>query len=95
MISDGFTGISVALIAQNSPIGCILSSLLLTMIDGAQSQMSTISSAYNVHYTELIKSIIIYVASFSSFFMYIMNYLYERKENKLKAKKELLIEEGE
>lgn len=95
LISDGFTGISVALIAQNSPIGCILSSLLLTMIDGAQSQMSTISSAYNVHYTELIKSIIIYVASFSSFFMYIMNYLYERKENKLKAKKELLIEEGE
>ncbi len=83
LISDGFTGISVSLIAQNSPIGCILSSILLTLIDAAQTPLKNVSSAYNVHYTELIKAIIIYFASFSSFFGMLLRHLYERKENRI------------
>lgn len=83
LIGDGFTGISVSLIGQNSPLGCVLASILLAMIDGAQSQMKNASALFNVHYTELIKAIIIYVASFSAFFSMILRYLYERKENKL------------
>ncbi len=86
LIADGFTGISVSLIAQNSPIGCVLSSVLLAMIDGAQSQMKNASAMFNVHYTELIKNIIIYVASFSAFFCMILRYLYEKKEEKLHKK---------
>lgn len=83
LIADGFTGISVSLIGQNSPIGCVLASVLLSMIDGAQSQMKNASALFNVHYTELIKSIIIYVASFSAFFAMVLRYLYEKKEEKL------------
>ncbi len=83
LLSDGFTGISVSLIAQNSPIGCILSSILLTMIDAAQTPLKNVSSTYNVHYTELIKAIIIYFASFSSFFGMLLRHIYEKKENKI------------
>lgn len=69
LLSDGFNGISVSLIAQNSPIGCIFSSIVLTVIDGAQNALKTVSNnAYNTHYTELIKSVVIYVAALSSFF---------------------------
>jgi simple sugar transport system permease protein len=67
LLADGFNGISVSLIAQNSPVGCIFSSLLLTYIDSAQTSLKSVSDYYNIHYTELIKAIIIYVASFSSF----------------------------
>ena len=67
LLSDGFNGISVSLIAQNSPIGCILSSMLLTYIDTATPDLKTVSDLYNIHYCELIKSIIIYVAALSSF----------------------------
>lgn len=82
LISDGFTGISVSLIAQNSPVGCILSSLLLTFIDSSQSALKNASNAYNAHYTELIKAIIIYVASFSSMFAFILRKGYERYDEK-------------
>jgi general nucleoside transport system permease protein len=67
LLSQGFDGISVSLIGQNSPMGCILSSLLLTFIDTAQTPLKGVSNVYNIHYTELIKALIIYVASFSSF----------------------------
>ncbi len=67
LLADGFNGISVSLIAQNSPVGCIFSSFLLTYIDSAQTSLKSVSDYYNIHYTELIKAIIIYVASFSSF----------------------------
>ena len=69
LLNDGFNGISVSLIAQNSPIGCIFSSIFLTLIDASKNSLRTISDGfYNIHYTELIKSVIIYVAALSSFF---------------------------
>ena len=68
LIADGFTGISVSLIGQNSPIGCILSSIIIAFITQAQTALINASPLYNIHYTELIKAVIIYVASFSSFF---------------------------
>ncbi|MFA6861081.1 MAG: ABC transporter permease [Bacilli bacterium] len=78
LLGDGFSGISVALIAQCSPIGCILSSILLTYIQSCQTALKGVSNSYNIHYTELIVSIIIYVASFSSFF----NYLFVNSNNR-------------
>lgn len=69
LLTDGFNGISVSLIAQNSPIGCTFSSIFLTLIDASKNSLRTISDGfYNIHYTELIKSVIIYVAALSSFF---------------------------
>ena len=81
LLSDGFNGISVSLIGQNSPIGCFFSSILLTLIDSAQNSLKVVSnSAYNNHYTELIKNIVIYVAAFSSFFVMMLGKLYERDD---------------
>ncbi|MDD6241470.1 MAG: ABC transporter permease [Eubacteriales bacterium] len=71
-IQDGFTGISVSLIAQNSAIGCILSAFLLNMISSAQPYMKVVSSSYNSYITELLSAIIIYIASFASFFRYLI-----------------------
>jgi len=72
LLGDGFTGISVSLIAQNSPLGCIFSAILLSCINSSQTSLKTISDSFNIHYTELIKSIIIYIASFSSLFVYLI-----------------------
>ena len=88
LIGDGFTGISVSLIAQNSPIGCIFSSLLLTLINSSQSQMKLASSMYNAHFTELLKAVIIYVASFSSLFVILLRKAsehYDIKQSKRRA----------
>lgn len=82
LLSDGFLGISVALIAQNTPIGCMLSSVLLAYLDSSQLALKTVSDAYNVHYTELIKAIIIYVASFSSLFNMLLRRGYEHYEGR-------------
>lgn len=70
-ITDGFTGISVSLIAQNSAIGCILSAFLLNMISYAQPWMKVVSTSYNNYITDLLSAIIIYIASFASFFRYL------------------------
>ena len=67
LLGTGFDGISVSLIAQNSPIGCIISSIFLMFIESASASLKSASGAYNLHYTELINAIIIYTASFSSF----------------------------
>lgn len=81
LLADGFNGISVSLIAQNSPIGCIFSSLLLTLISAAQNSLKTVSNgAYNIHYTELIKNIVIYVAALSSFFVMLLIRLNEKHD---------------
>ena len=95
LLNDGFNGISVSLIAQNSPIGCIFSSIFLTLIDASKNSLRTISDGfYNIHYTELIKSVIIYVAALSSFFNLMLinrNNNNELKDyfRRYKAKKEL------
>lgn len=82
LLSNGFNGISVSLIAQNSPIGCILSAILLNLIDASQNSLKTVSNMYNSHYTELIKSIIIYVAALSSFTNMIIKKYSDKNNNK-------------
>lgn len=67
MLSDGFNGISVALIGQTDPIGCIFSSFFLSYINESQTQIVNVSIKFSKYYMELIKAVIIYVASFSAF----------------------------
>ena len=82
LLADGFNGISVSLIAQNSPIGCFFSSLLLTFMDAAENNIKVVSnSVYNNYYTDLIKNVVIYVAAFSSFFIMLLTKLNEKNEN--------------
>ena len=78
LLNDGFNGISVSLIAQNSPIGCIFSSMVITAIDSAQAALKTVSDSYNIHYTELIKSVVIYLAALSSFIGMLLKRLNEK-----------------
>ncbi len=67
MLSDGFNGISVALIGQTDPIGCIFSSFILAYLSEGQTQIVNVSILYSKYYMELIKAVIIYAASFSAF----------------------------
>jgi ABC-type uncharacterized transport system permease subunit len=92
LLGDGFTGISVSLIAQNSPIGCIFSSILLSCVNASQTSLKSVSDAFNIHYTELIKSIIIYIASFSSLFVYLIQKGHD--QNKLFKANGVLSERG-
>ncbi len=51
------------------------------MIDSSQTALKGLSNSYNIHYTELIKAIIIYVASFSSFFAMLLRKSHDQKED--------------
>lgn len=73
LLSNGFDGISVSLVGQNSPIGCLFSAILIPALDQCRNILVTISdNKYNVYYSELIKNLIIYAASLSSFFFYMI-----------------------
>ncbi len=94
MIPDGFSGISVALIGQTDPIGCIFSAFFLNYITEAQTRIVNVSILYSKYYMELIKSIIIYVASFSAFFgMLIQNSNLKHKQMIDESFKNLFVRE--
>lgn len=80
MLSDGFNGISVALIGQTDPIGCILSSFILAYISEGQTQIVNVSILYSKYYMELIKAVIIYAASFSAFIGILINNINQRNK---------------
>lgn len=85
MLSDGFNGISVALIGQTDPIGCIFSSFFLAYINEGQTQIVNVSILYSKYYMELIKAVIIYVASFSAFIAYLIKRTNEKNKNQIDA----------
>lgn len=69
MIADGFNGISVALIGQTDPIGCIFSAFFINYITEAQTRIVNVSILYSKYYMELIRAVIVYVASLSALFI--------------------------
>lgn len=85
MLSDGFNGISVALIGQTDPIGCIFSSFFLAYINEGQTQIVNVSILYSKYYMELIKAVIIYVASFSAFIAYLIRNANEKSKGQIDA----------
>lgn len=85
--SQGFDGISVALLAANSPIGCIFSALLIAYLNVAAGSLSTLNMASE--FVTVIISVIIYCASFAAFVkewlgkggvVYWFNRLFKRKK---------------
>lgn len=62
--SDGFSGIPVALLAANSPIGVIFTSMFMSLLNIAGLQMKTFT-AYNEHITDIIIAVIVYLSSFA------------------------------
>lgn len=81
LLGNGFDGISVSLIAQNSPIACIFSAFFLNLIDVAQNDLKAVSdNIFNAHYAELFQNIIIYVAALSSFIIMVIRYFNEKHD---------------
>lgn len=60
----GFNGIPVALLASNSPIGVIFSSMFMAYLDVAGMQLKNMTP-YNEHLTSIIVAIIVYFSAFS------------------------------
>ncbi len=62
--SEGFNGISVALLAVNHPIGAIFSGIFMAMLDIVGNNLSGYTS-YNEYITDVIIAIIVYLSAFS------------------------------
>lgn len=63
IISTGFDGISVALLANSNPIACIFSALFISYLDLGGIAMQ--SQGYATEATDIVTSVIIYLAAFS------------------------------
>jgi simple sugar transport system permease protein len=62
--AEGFNGIPVALLAANSPIGVIFSSIFMSLLNINGLQLKTLT-AYNEFITDIIIAAIVYLSSFS------------------------------
>ena len=62
--SEGFTGIAVALLAVNNPVGAIFAGMFMSMLNIAGMQL-TYLTAYNEYITDVIIAVIVYLSAFS------------------------------
>ena len=60
----GFTGIAVALLAVNNPIGVILTGIFMSMLDIVGQSLTNLT-AFNEYITDVIVAVIVYMAAFS------------------------------
>ena len=60
----GFSGIAVALLAMNNPIGVIFTGCFMSML-GVVGQQLTYLTAYNEYITDVIIAVIVYLSAFS------------------------------
>lgn len=60
----GFTGIPVALLAANNPIGVIFAGIFMSMLDISGLQLTNLT-AYNEYITDVIIAVIVYLSAFS------------------------------
>ena len=75
--AEGFTGIAVALLAVNNPIGVIFSGIFMSMLNISGMQL-TYLTAYNEYITDVIIAVIVYMSAFS---LIIRTMLAGRKKN--------------
>ena len=79
--SEGFDGISVALLATNNPIGAVFTGIFMAMLKVIGNQLSGYT-AYNEYITEVIVAFIVY---FSAFSLLIRSLISGRKKEKKAA----------
>lgn len=75
----GFNGIPVALLASSNPIAVIFTGIFMSMLDIIGQQVTTLT-AYNEYITDVIISVIVYMAAFS---LLIKTFLAGRAKNKV------------
>lgn len=83
ILGTGFDGISVALLANSNPIGCIFSAIFISYLNLGGIAMQ--SQGYATEATSIVISVIIYLAAFSLFMRLKLTGLFNR--NKEVAKK--------
>ncbi|VEU79715.1 ABC transporter permease [Haploplasma axanthum] len=84
----GFEGISVALIAQSSPIGTIFSGIFIAFIK--QGALNMQFAGFDKEITNIIVAVIIYMIAISSFIgAYLMKRIEKKKKEKVIKKEEL------
>ena len=74
----GFTGIAVALLAVNNPIGVIFSGIFMSLLNMNGLQLTNLT-AYNEYITDVIIAVIVYLSAFS---LIIRTWLGKRKRRK-------------
>ena len=62
--SEGFSGIPVALLALNNPIGVVFSGVFMAMLSIVGLQLTNLT-AYNEYITDVIIAVIVYLSAFS------------------------------
>lgn len=78
----GFTGIAVALLAVNNPIGVIFSGLFMSLLNINGQQLTNLT-AYNEYITDVIVAVIVYLAAFM---LIIKMWISKRKPRSRKAR---------
>lgn len=77
----GFTGIAVALLAVNNPIGVIFSGIFMSLLNINGQQLTNLT-AYNEYITDVIVAVIVYL---SAFMLIIKTWINRKKKTKPKA----------
>ena len=77
----GFTGIAVALLAVNNPIGVIFSGMFMSLLNINGQQLTNLT-AYNEYITDVIIAVIVYL---SAFMLIIKTWLSRKKKEKSKS----------
>ena len=80
----GFNGIPVALLAINNPIGVIFAGIFMAMLNIVGMQLTNLT-AYNEYITDVIISVIVYLAAFSLVIRMMLVNIRKRREMKKAA----------
>ena len=76
----GFTGIAVALLAVNNPLGVILSGIFMSYLNINGQQLTNLT-AYNEYITDVIIAVIVYLSAFSLIIKTWLNRKRKRKKD--------------
>ena len=88
----GFTGIAVALLAVNNPIGVIFSGIFMSYLNINGQQLTNLT-AYNEYITDVIIAVIVYLSAFS---LIIKTWLNRKKKRKQKSSSKVFnVQKGE
>ena len=90
---EGFTGIAVALLAVNNPIGVIFAGSFMSMLTICGTQL-TYLTPYNEYITSVIIAVIVYLSAFSLLIKMFISKNKKKDEVKVKNKSEMLTQKG-
>ncbi len=85
---EGFTGIPVALLAANNPIGVIFTGMFMSMLDICGQRLTSLT-AYNEYITDVIIAVIVYLSAFSLMIKLLIGKRFQRNDPLVRAAEDL------